>query len=63
MNDFRLFVELSPGVNVELDKSGSVICLEVFNAAVRFLKKTAPKPSQNRLFGTQKGLIGRKSRA
>ena len=29
-------VEVSPGVNVELDKSGSVIGLEVFNAAARF---------------------------
>jgi uncharacterized protein YuzE len=29
-------VELAPGVNVELDKSGQVIGLEVFNAASRF---------------------------
>lgn len=29
-------VELSPGVNVELDNSGNVIGLEVFNAAARF---------------------------
>ena len=29
-------VELAPGVNVELDKSGNVIGLEVFNAASRF---------------------------
>jgi uncharacterized protein YuzE len=29
-------VELAPGVNVELDKSGNVIGLEVFNAAMRF---------------------------
>jgi len=29
-------VELAPGVNVEIDKSGNVIGLEVFNAAKRF---------------------------
>jgi uncharacterized protein YuzE len=29
-------VELAPGVSVELDKSGNVIGLEVFNASVRF---------------------------
>jgi uncharacterized protein YuzE len=29
-------VEISPGVNVEIDKSGNVIGLEVFNAAARF---------------------------
>ena len=29
-------VELAPGVNVELDKSGQVIGLEIFNAASRF---------------------------
>ena len=29
-------VELAPGVNVELDKSGNVIGLEVFNASAKF---------------------------
>lgn len=29
-------VELAPGVNVEFDKSGQVIGLEIFNAASRF---------------------------
>jgi uncharacterized protein YuzE len=35
-------VELAPGVNVELDKSGQVIGLEVFNAASRFREVIKP---------------------
>jgi uncharacterized protein YuzE len=35
-------VELAPGVNVELDKSGQVIGLEVFNAASRFRQVIKP---------------------
>ena len=40
-------VELAPGVNVELDKSGQVIGLEVFNAASRF--REVIKPMEHRI--------------
>jgi uncharacterized protein YuzE len=40
-------VELAPGVNVELDKSGQVIGLEVFNAASRF--REVIKPMEQRI--------------
>ena len=35
-------VELAPGVNVELDKSGNVIGLEVFNASDKFKHVIGP---------------------
>jgi uncharacterized protein YuzE len=40
-------VELAPGVHVELDKSGEVIGLEVFNAASRF--RDVIKPMEQRI--------------
>jgi len=40
-------VEISGGVNVELDKSGQVIGLEVFNAASRF--REVLKPMEHRI--------------
>jgi uncharacterized protein YuzE len=40
-------VELAPGVNVELDKSGQVIGLEVFNAASRFREVIKPMEQRN----------------
>ena len=40
-------VELAPGVHVELDKSGQVIGLEVFNAASRF--RDVIKPMEQRI--------------
>jgi len=40
-------VELSPGVNVELDSSGSLIGVEVFNAS--FLFKDAIRLMRRRL--------------
>ena len=40
-------VELEPGVHVELDKSGGVIGLEVFNAASRF--RHVIKPMEQRI--------------
>jgi uncharacterized protein YuzE len=40
-------VELAPGVNVELDKLGNVIGLEVFNAASRF--RHVIKPMEQRI--------------
>ena len=40
-------VELAPGVHVELDKSGGVIGLEVFNAASRF--RHVIKPMEQRI--------------
>ena len=40
-------VELAPGVNVELDKAGQVIGLEVFNAASRF--REVIKPMERRI--------------
>jgi uncharacterized protein YuzE len=40
-------VELAPGVHVELDKSGGVIGLEVFNAASRF--RDVIKPMEQRI--------------
>jgi uncharacterized protein YuzE len=40
-------VELAPGVNVELDKAGQVIGLEVFNAASRF--REVIKPMEQRI--------------
>jgi uncharacterized protein YuzE len=43
MEDFKVFydeeeevLELSPGVNIELDESGSLIGVEVFKASHRF---------------------------
>jgi uncharacterized protein YuzE len=40
-------VELAPGVNVELNKAGEVIGLEVFNAASRF--RHVIKPMEQRI--------------
>jgi uncharacterized protein YuzE len=40
-------VELAPGVHVELDKSGQVIGLEVFDAASRF--RHVIKPMEQRI--------------
>lgn len=40
-------VELAPGVNVELDKSGQVIGFEIFNAASRF--RGVIKPMEQRI--------------
>jgi uncharacterized protein YuzE len=40
-------VELASGVNVELDKAGQVIGLEVFNAASRF--REVIKPMEQRI--------------
>jgi uncharacterized protein YuzE len=40
-------VELAPGVHVELNKSGEVIGLEVFNAASRF--RHVIKPMEQRI--------------
>jgi uncharacterized protein YuzE len=40
-------VELAPGVHVELDKSGQVIGLEVFDAASRF--RHVIKPMEQRV--------------
>jgi uncharacterized protein YuzE len=40
-------VALAPGVNVELDKLGNVIGLEVFNAASRF--RHVIKPMEQRI--------------
>jgi len=40
-------VELAPGVNVEIDKSGNLIGLEVFNAASRF--RHVLKPMEQRI--------------
>jgi uncharacterized protein YuzE len=40
-------VEVAPGVNVELDKSGQVIGLEVFNASSRF--RHVIKPMEQRI--------------
>jgi len=41
-------VELAPGVNVELDKAGQVIGLEIFNAASRFREEVI-KPMEQRI--------------
>ena len=40
-------VELSPGVNVELDGSGKLIGLELFNASTLF--RDVVKPMENRI--------------
>ena len=40
-------IELSPGVNVELDGSGKLIGLELFNASTLF--KDIVKPMEKRL--------------
>lgn len=40
-------IELSPGVNVELDGSGKLIGLELFNASTLF--KDVVKPMEKRL--------------
>jgi uncharacterized protein YuzE len=40
-------VELSPGVNVELDGSGKLIGLELFNASTLF--RDVVKPMENRM--------------
>ena len=40
-------IELSPGVNIELDKSGSLIGIEIFRASK--LLKEVIKPIQKRL--------------
>jgi uncharacterized protein YuzE len=43
-------VELAPGVHVELDKSGGIIGLGVFNAASRF--RHVIKPMEQRIEAT-----------
>jgi len=40
-------IELSPGVNVELDGSGKLIGLELFNASTLF--RDVVKPMENRM--------------
>lgn len=40
-------IELSPGVNVELDGSGKLIGLELFNASTLF--RDVVKPMENRI--------------
>lgn len=40
-------IELSPGVNVELDSSGKLIGLELFNASTLF--KDVVKPMEKRI--------------
>ena len=40
-------IELAPGVNIELNKSGKLIGIEIFRASELF--KDTPKPMEKRL--------------